>query len=701
MKSRLTYLLLAIVAAVAVVAADQNDAARTLLEAARKTEVVDGDLNAAIRLYKDIADKYKTDHAIAANALLRMAQCYEKLGGAEARPIYERIVRDYADQKDAVVVANARLGGGDRAEQQTSVALRKIWTGDISGAVSPDGRFMTHVGNFNTALVLRDLTTGADRALTSEPGRGTYSSVFSKDGTQVAYDWCTRETCEVRIASLQGTGVPLSRRVFGNDEGAVSPMDWSPDGKWIAVSLERKDRTTQIGLMEVSGGKLRVLKSVDWRGSTRMFFSPDGRDIAFDLPVDENSGQRDVFVLAVDGSREVRAVSHSGEDRVMGWTPDGKHLLFASDRSGAMGLWAQAFAAGKPQGSAELVKPDIGNVSPLGIIRSGAMYLGIRVSSQDVEVASIDLATGKQTAAPVRPIQRFTGSNSQPAWSPDGKSLAYASARGNSSIVAVRSAGTGEIRELRPALSWFQGLSWSPDGRSFAVFGTDLKGRHGVFRIDADGGDVTPIAVPIAETEALSYEGFHWSPDRGRLYYHSQNGTVRERDLASGSERVVFTGRPSSISVTPPDGRLGPISLSPDGQWIASYRAEASGKSSVVVLIPVNGGEPLELLRVNRPEWVNNTSMPWTPDGRAILVRKMTSTGGETSDLWLVPIDGTMPRKLDFDVNRVVPYAQGKIRLHPDGRQIAFVSGQQVSEVWVLENVLPALTAKRPGSNQR
>ena len=228
------------------------------------------------------------------------------------------------------------------------------------------------------------------------------------------------------------------------------------------------------------------------------------------------------------------------------------------------------------------------------------------------------------------------------------------------------------------------------------MIGGDLKGRHGIFRIDARSGEVTPIAVPIAEADALSYEGLFWSPDGKRLYYHSQNGTVHERDLASGTERVVHGGRPSPVSLTPPDGRLGPISLSPDGRWIASYRSEASGESAVVVLIPVDGGEPRDLLRVNQPERVNNSSMPWTPDGRAVLVRKMTSLGGGTSELWLVPIDGTTPRKLDFDANRVVPYAQGKIRLHPDGRQIAFVSGPpSSSEVWVLENFLPALKARR------
>ena len=74
-----------------------------------------------------------------------------------------------------------------------------------------------------------------------------------------------------------------------------------------------------------------------------MFFSPDGRDLAYDLPASDTSHQRDVFVLAVDASREIPVVVHSSNDVVMGWSPDGRQLLFASDRrSGAMGLWLRA-----------------------------------------------------------------------------------------------------------------------------------------------------------------------------------------------------------------------------------------------------------------------------------------------------------------------------------------------------------------------
>ena len=574
-----------------------------------------GDLRAAIDGYKGIVARAGADRDVAAQALLAMAGLYKKLGDTQARAVYEQLVRDYPDQKDAVTFARARLGGADRTAPPSGLALRKVvWpSGNIQvGTISQDGRRLTYQDFLNPStaewgtLRLRDLVAGTDRPLTStKEGQAISLPATSRDGTQVAYLWsCSKrsatcddstDTGELRITSLEGSSAPGARRVFKSDDVWLLPMDWSPDGKWIAVNVRRMDHTAQIGLLAVQDGSLRVLKSVDWLGPNGMFFSPDGRDLAFDLPASDSSDHRDVFVLAADGSREVRVVAHPSNNIVMGWSPDGMRLLFASDRSGSVGLWALAFAAGKPAGTPELVKSGIGNVGSLGVTRAGALYMRTRADARDIEVASIDLTTGKQMASPVRPIDRFTGSNSNPAWSPDGKSLAYLSTRlGDTRILAIRSSATGEVRELamRPSLRYLQGLSWAPDSRSFAILGRDLKGRDGIFRIDASTGEVTPILAPTPER--LSYEGFFWSPDGQRLYFHSQAGGIYERDLSSGLQREVIRG-------------YGQISLSPDGQWIATRQSDASTKTEAVVLIPIDGGKPRELLRVSRPHWINNT----------------------------------------------------------------------------------------------
>ena len=126
----------------------------------------------------------------------------------------------------------------------------------------------------------------------------------------------TTRRYELRVARLHATSISESRRLFDNEDVmGAAPYDWSPDGKWIAVGISRKDDTGQIGLIGVQDGSLRVLKSLDWKEPTKIFFSPDGKYIAYDLMVTDSSDERHVFVMAVDGSREAAVVAHPESKR--------------------------------------------------------------------------------------------------------------------------------------------------------------------------------------------------------------------------------------------------------------------------------------------------------------------------------------------------------------------------------------------------
>lgn len=542
---------------------------------------------------------------------------------------------------------------------------------------------------------LHDLVTGGDRPLTESDGCSGPSAI-SRDGKQVVYErYCGTYGSSLQIVTVPESGVGASRRLFESpDVSQITPLDLSPDGTLVAVTLVRQDRTKQIGLVATRNGTLRVLKSIDWRGPSRIFFSPDGRDLAFDLPASDAGTQRDVFVLAVDGSHESPAVVHPANDIVMGWSPDGARLLFASDRRGStMGLWALAFADRKPRGTPTLITDSINSAWSLGVTNAGALYLGLDASDQDIAVASIDLETGKETAPPVKPIQSFLGTNLEPAWSPDGKSLAYISWRNNNPIfgdpriLAIRSVETGDTRELRPNVAYFDQLSWSPDGRALATAGSDLKGRNWVFRIDARTGEVTPLVrLPSGFERACP----QWSRDGTRIYYRvpvtegASDVAFIERVLTSGSEREIARGD------------LGSINLSPDGRWIAAQKAAASAEGHAVVLIPVSGGDIRDVFPTSPAQRILRFSgIPWTPDGGAVLVRKIVrgDMRESTSELWLVPVSGTAPRKLDVDTSHWKAGNRGVISLSPDGRKIAFLAGQVIAEVWALENFLPAAMA--------
>ena len=123
--------------------------------------------------------------------------------------------------------------------------------------------------------------------------------------------------------------------------------------------------------------------------------------------------------MAVDGSREATVVAHPSQNVIMGWSPDAKHVLFSSDRSGSVGLWAVAVEDGKPAGTQTLVKPDISSSWSLGLTAAGTMYVWKYASPIYVQTSSVDLEGGKLTAGPAS-FQRFIGSRGRPDWSDDG-----------------------------------------------------------------------------------------------------------------------------------------------------------------------------------------------------------------------------------------------------------------------------------------
>jgi Tol biopolymer transport system component len=656
-------------------------------------ETVTGDLKTAIEEYKKIVARAGSDRAVAAKALVHMAEAYQKMGDSEARKIYQRVLREFADQKEPVAFARARLARS-AAAPGVGIAARQVWTGpkvDTLGTVSPDGRVLSFVDWSTGDLALHDLTTGQDRRLTN---KGTWNdsvefaeeSAISRDGRQLAYAWFNKDFFyEVRLIDLNGNAAP--RVLFSNkDVEWIAPYDWSPDGKWLAVALTRMDRTAQLGLLSAADGSLRVLKSVDWRGASKMAFSPDGRFLAYDLPASDDSEQRDIYVMTTDGVRELPAVAHPANDILLGWSPAGRHLLFASDRSGRFGVWAIPIADGRPQGAAELIKPDI-NPGAMGLTRSGSLYYRVNVSGRDVYVTSVDFETGKVLSPPASVAQQYVGFNDSPQWSPDGKYLAYISHRDSANpnrnlLLAIRSMETGRIRELRPDLSHFFYPLWSPDGSFLLVNGADRKGRRGIYRIALQSGETTPLLIGQPQD---SLAGIGWSPDGKTLYLRrfdlkSRQFVALARDMQSGEEReIVRTDAVSGFAV------------SRDGRWLAVAAFEKSSKSTALLLVPAQGGEPRELLRVRDAESRGLGCCGWSPDGKFLLVNKLIPDENRSElrrDPWRVSIEGGAPRKIELNGAR-------GMQIHPDGRQAAFSMGEPKQEVWAMDNFLPLLQASK------
>jgi Tol biopolymer transport system component len=703
MRKFLAVLVMAGALATGIGSGQQKGQQEVALQAAIRKETVEGDLKGAIEQYKKIAAQPGAGRATVATALLRMGQCHEKLGNAEARTAYERVVRDFADQAEIVAQARVRLAALGSPTASAGVRTRQVWTGPprteyVECSVSPDGRYLSYVDWDTGDLALHDFVANTDRRLTN---KGTWTesdefaeaSAISRDGKQVAYSWyITKDRYELRIVRVEKAGFTQPRRLFGNEDDTwIRPYDWSPDGNWLAVELWRRDRTGQVGLISTQDGSLRVLKSVEWDGSGsalgRIFFSPDGKYLAYDRASD-TSRQHDVFILAIDGSRETTAVTGPTQEEMVGWSPDGKYLLFTSDRTGSIGLWTLPFASGTPQGNPELVKPNIGAIVPVGLTAAGALYYAVPAARllARIQVATFDFGTGKLLSPPVDVApEGVLESNVSPDWSPDGKYLAYLSQSATGSqgfSIKIRSVETGQVRELPAKLDRLGPYSfrWAPDGRSFSLPQQDGD----ILRVDAETGETSLLVQKAGVQQGAA----PWSPDGKKIYYRrvaSDGVAFVERDLASGNETELIRR-----------ATLGNVQLSPDGRYIATGSVDPATNSSTFLLIPVAGGEPRELMRAGSKADSAPSMLTWAPDSQSLLIRKRPSGENQSGEVWRALLDGSEARKLDEKLDPRL--ATAGIRLHPDGRQIAFTPDAltgagwaRSAEVWVLENFLPPL----------
>ncbi|MEJ2704786.1 MAG: M56 family metallopeptidase [Sedimentisphaerales bacterium] len=242
----------------------------------------------------------------------------------------------------------------------SAIMVRQVWTqaGDAY-TPSPDGRYLSYINWAKQELAVHDLKTGENRNLTeegtwNEPSEYPDRSVWSPDSRQVAYCWNKGKGNELRIVALDGSKPRVLCGSVPEGGHAPWPSDWSQDGKYILALLGKKDEKLKRGhedhivLVSVEDGSLRTLKSLGEQRTRNMSLSPDGRYVVFDLTT-EDSEKRDICLLATDGSGEATLVEHPADDWAPFWAPDGRRIVFVSDRAGSPGLWLLSVDDGKPK----------------------------------------------------------------------------------------------------------------------------------------------------------------------------------------------------------------------------------------------------------------------------------------------------------------------------------------------------------------
>ena len=327
--------------------------------------------------------------------------------------------------------------------------------------------------------------------------------------------------------------------------------------------------------------------------------SPDGRFLAYSRSVSREVPEKDIFLVAVDGSSGAVVVQHAANDELVAWSPDGTYLLFNSNRSGQPGLWAQRVQDGAPAGESQLLIANLEVGAGMGVTPDGTLHYSVRVRRRRLKIAELDLKTGRLLRQPVNVTDRFVGSNNVGTFSPDGETLAYLlENRGyGERAIVIRSLKTGEEREIPPVFQFTRRPAWRTDGR-LMVQGEDDRDRQGYFELNVSTGQTGRVThIPDIQGMAMNTT---FTPDGTQILSRSfgpTRGSIYSYSVADGSVHAlpgVFLGQFFGIS--------------PDGQWIA----ETVGNTEIR-LHPAEGGESDVLLTTDLNErfgrWVT-----WTPD---------------------------------------------------------------------------------------
>ncbi len=322
-----------------------------LFQKALAKERGEGKLQEAIALYQRVINETK-DESLAAKAQLRIGICYEKLGRKEAQIAYQRVIDNYPQQIDTVKLAKEKLSNLIKAKSITEKGdnefnIEVVWSKpkwDIEGAPSPDGRYLSFVDWDTGDLAYREMATGNTHRLTDK-GREegsqecAYKSCWSPDSKQIAYCWENdqEEHVDLRLIGIDSKEPRILYRV-GYHDAWVEPCDWTPDGKYILSRLD--EEKFKFGLLSVAEGSLRIIKEIEilepYNFPKGGLFSPDGQYIAYDSQQNADTPNHDIFLLSIDGTTNVPLAPHPSHDFLLGWAPDGKRIIFASDRTGTV-----------------------------------------------------------------------------------------------------------------------------------------------------------------------------------------------------------------------------------------------------------------------------------------------------------------------------------------------------------------------------
>ncbi|MEW6208016.1 MAG: protein kinase [Acidobacteriota bacterium] len=290
-----------------------------------------------------------------------------------------------------------------------------------------------------------------------------------------------------------------------------------------------------------------------------------------------------------------RLTSNPGNDRYPQVSPDGKRIVFSSNRDGKPEIYVMSAEGGEPQRLTFNQQEDTAPAwSPDGRKIAFDHVLAPRAES---DIYVMDADGGNRIN-----LTNTPGYDTRPAWSPDGKRIAFASNRGASEFgkfdIYVMNADGSDLARLTDDTGFENDPAWSPDGKRIAFTRMTARGSFEIMVMNADGSDQKNITNHPSEDN-----GPQWSPDGRLIAFASSRDTTdsETRNIyvinADGSSprRITAASAYNSEPSWMPDSRRLVFNTNRDGNYelyeidierseTDSESAEGAQKKSIAVL---------------------------------------------------------------------------------------------------------------------
>ncbi len=415
-------------------------------------------------------------------------------------------------------------------------------------------------------------------------------------------------------------------------------------------------------IVERSGGEAHRLTS-DIGIEIDPIFSPDGTWIAF---TGEYDGNEDVYVIPAAGGIPKRLTSHPSSDQAVGWTRDGKRILFRSTRDSYSGF-AQLYTVGLSGGLPEALPFPMaveGSYSPDSSHLAYVPFTNFRESWQFQRGlkhyrggTASPIWIAKLSDSSVEKVERKDSNDSSPMWV--GDKVYFLSDRDGPVSLYVYDASSKQVKKALASNGVdIKSASAGPDAIVYEQFGSlhvfdPASGKESAVSVHVSGD--FPAVRPHLVNAAEHIENADISPTGARAVFEA-HGEILTAPVEHGDIRNL-TNTTGAAERDP--------AWSPDGKWIA-YFSDESGEYALHLRTQDGMGDVHKINLGNPPTFYY--SPRWSPDSKKI------AYSDKRLNLWYVDVekDGGKPVLVDTNPYDGGPGSGFDPAWSPDSRWIAY-----------------------------